>query len=92
MADGAAARKILLCGDVGGSLGALYKRFETVRRRAPGCCAGRTLPLPPVAHTQPPARHPPQRPRGAAPAGRPRPKTLSAAAAACRALPAPHAR
>jgi hypothetical protein len=31
MADGAAARKILLCGDVGGSLNALYKRFATVR-------------------------------------------------------------
>jgi hypothetical protein len=31
MADGAAARKILLCGDVGGSLNALYKRFATAR-------------------------------------------------------------
>ena len=34
MADAAAPRKILLCGDVGGSLHALYKRFETVRGSA----------------------------------------------------------
>ena len=33
MAEAAPARKILLCGDVGGSLHALYKRFETARRR-----------------------------------------------------------
>jgi hypothetical protein len=31
MADAVAARKILLCGDVGGSLHALYKRFDTAR-------------------------------------------------------------
>ena len=34
MADAAPPRKILLCGDVGGSLNALYKRFETARARS----------------------------------------------------------
>ena len=34
MADAVPPRKILLCGDVGGSLNALYKRFETARAPA----------------------------------------------------------
>jgi len=41
MADAVPPRKILLCGDVGGSLNALYKRFETARAPHHGACADR---------------------------------------------------
>lgn len=41
MADAVPPRKILLCGDVGGSLNALYKRFETARAPHHSACADR---------------------------------------------------
>jgi hypothetical protein len=87
MADAAVPpRKILLCGDVGGSLNALYKRFETARARLPAPAPHAAARHTPAQRAQPAHRHPSARCgwHGVSPAHSRHPLTLERCRVRCR--------